>query len=255
MTSARAEIGRRAEPQLALAEAAGDISRAAHRMAERFARGGKLVVFAAASSASDAEHIVVEFLHPVIVGKQALPAVALGADVPHELEHLGDPADIAIGVCSGPDEEVRRGLEMARSLGLLTVALTGGDGLPPGAADHVITARSADPLIVKEVHVLAYHVLWELVHVLLEEPALLEPAAPEHCEGPVCITCSDQAVEVRVVALRPGDIAVVDTGAGHEEVSVALVDARLGSRLLVHAKEAIALLDHAPADEAPGPGA
>jgi hydrogenase expression/formation protein HypC len=62
------------------------------------------------------------------------------------------------------------------------------------------------------------------------------------CHDDVCLTCSDQAVAVRVVELRPGDFAVVDTGSGLEEVSVALVDAVVGGRILVHAKEAIATL-------------
>jgi hydrogenase expression/formation protein HypC len=62
------------------------------------------------------------------------------------------------------------------------------------------------------------------------------------CHGEVCITCSDQAVAVRVVELLPGDLAVVDTGAGREEVSVALVTAGVGDEILVHAKEAIAVL-------------
>ena len=63
-----------------------------------------------------------------------------------------------------------------------------------------------------------------------------------HCDGEVCITCSDTAVEVTVLRLGPDDLAVVDTGQGEEEVSVALVPARAGDRILVHAKEAIAVL-------------
>ncbi|MDQ3760911.1 MAG: HypC/HybG/HupF family hydrogenase formation chaperone [Actinomycetota bacterium] len=62
------------------------------------------------------------------------------------------------------------------------------------------------------------------------------------CHGDVCITCSDQAVAVRVVQLLPHDLAVVDTGSGMEEVSVALVSAGIGDEILVHAKEAIAVL-------------
>lgn len=61
-----------------------------------------------------------------------------------------------------------------------------------------------------------------------------------HCYGDVCITCSDEAVEVRVVQLLDADLAVVDTGQSMEEVSVALVDAAVGDTILVHAKEAIA---------------
>ncbi|MGB6161377.1 MAG: HypC/HybG/HupF family hydrogenase formation chaperone [Pseudonocardiaceae bacterium] len=62
------------------------------------------------------------------------------------------------------------------------------------------------------------------------------------CHGDVCITCSDQAVAVRVVELLPDDLAVVDTGSSREEVSVALVTAEVGDEILVHAKEAIAVL-------------
>ncbi|MCU1611402.1 MAG: hydrogenase expression/formation protein HypC [Pseudonocardiales bacterium] len=65
--------------------------------------------------------------------------------------------------------------------------------------------------------------------------------APE-CHGEVCITCSDQAVAVRVVELLPNELAMVDTGSGMEEVSVALVSAGIGDEILVHAKEAIAVL-------------
>ena len=69
------------------------------------------------------------------------------------------------------------------------------------------------------------------------------------CHGDVCITCGDVAVPVRVVELRPDDIALVDTGESLEEISVALVDTYVGGRVLVHAKEAIATLP----DEDEGP--
>jgi hydrogenase maturation factor len=62
------------------------------------------------------------------------------------------------------------------------------------------------------------------------------------CHGDVCITCSDVAVEVTVVSLLPGGLALVDTGQGVEEVSVALVSATVGDAILVHAKEAIAVV-------------
>ena len=67
------------------------------------------------------------------------------------------------------------------------------------------------------------------------------PGAPE-CAGDVCITCSDTAVQVTVLRLLTGDLAVVDTGAGEEEVSVALVRAAVGDTILVHAGEAIAVI-------------
>jgi hydrogenase maturation factor len=64
-----------------------------------------------------------------------------------------------------------------------------------------------------------------------------------HCAGDHCVTCSDEAVAVRVVRLRDDDLADVDVGDGRtEEVSVALVEARVGDVVLVHAKEAIGLV-------------
>jgi len=63
-----------------------------------------------------------------------------------------------------------------------------------------------------------------------------------HCTGDVCITCSDTAVQVRVARLLPDGLALVDTGAGQEEVSVALVSAQVGDTILVHAGEAIGVV-------------
>ncbi len=70
----------------------------------------------------------------------------------------------------------------------------------------------------------------------------LTPPVPE-CYGEVCITCSDEAVEVTIVELLDDGLARVDTGEGIEEVSVMLVDAEVGARILVHAKEAIVRLE------------
>ena len=68
------------------------------------------------------------------------------------------------------------------------------------------------------------------------------PAGGEHCTGDVCITCSDMAVEVRVVRLLDDAMALDDTGQGEETVSVALVTAGVGDTILVHAREAIAVV-------------
>jgi D-sedoheptulose 7-phosphate isomerase len=198
LTAAAREFDRRVDPGLALVERAEEIARACHAMAARFHRGGKLLVFGNGGGATDAEHIAVEFVHPVIVGKQALPALSLAADptvvtgiagrdgfaevFAHQLRQLADPCDIALGVSfDGNCANVARGLEVGRSVGLLTVALAGSDGgrLAAGTAvDHLIVAPSADPEIVKEMHVTVYHVLWELVHVFFEHPGVLEAAIP-----------------------------------------------------------------------------
>ena len=74
------------------------------------------------------------------------------------------------------------------------------------------------------------------------------------CVGDVCITCSDMAVEVRVLRLLEDQMAVVEAGAGQETVSVALVSAAVGDTILVHAREAIAVVGAGTAG-APIPGA
>jgi D-sedoheptulose 7-phosphate isomerase len=186
---------RRTEAGRLLAADAERVARACHEMAVRFHAGGRLIVFGNGGCSADAQHLAVEFVHPVIVGKRALPAFSLTNDVAtltgvarragfdevfaHQLRYVGEPADIALGVSpDGHCENVRRGLEQASELGMLTIALVGGDGGVIGDSEHVrhtLIARSDDPAVVKEVHVTIYHVLWELVHVFFEHPGVLAP--------------------------------------------------------------------------------
>ena len=175
-----AAFARRDEPLRELARDAGALALIARDMADRFRRGGRLLVFGSGTAATDAEHVSVEFVHPVVVGKRALPARALvdaGGGLAHQLATLGRPDDIALGLSADPhDGPVQRGLAAARERGLLTVALLGEAGVDAptqGAADHAVVVRSSDPLVVKEGHVTAYHVLWELVHVFLDSPGAL----------------------------------------------------------------------------------
>ncbi len=188
-------FARRTEATTALGQDAEAVGRACYDMALRFHRGGRLVCFGNGSAAADAAHIVVEFVHPVIVGKRALPAMSLSNDTatmsgiarqggfedsfaaPLRLHAVAE--DIALGISAdGECANVARALEVAHDAGLLTVALVGGDGGRIGRTaglDHVLVARSEDPRVVKEVHVTAYHVLWELVHVFFEQPGVLGP--------------------------------------------------------------------------------
>ena len=185
----------RSAPTSQLADQAAAIADACHAMAVRFHRGGKLIVFGTGGAAADAQHVAVEFVHPVIVGKRALPAISLTTDVAtitgvaeqdgmagifaHQLRYLSAPEDIALGISAdGDNDSVRAGLAAARERGLLTVALAGGDGgaiARDKAADYVLTAPATDPRIVKELQVTTYHVLWELVHVFFEQPGVLDP--------------------------------------------------------------------------------
>jgi hypothetical protein len=80
----------------------------------------------------------------------------------------------------------------------------------------------------------------------LPPPVHRDRAAVPECHDGVCVTCSDAAVQVRVRELLDDDLAVVETDAGLEEVSVALVEVRPGDLVLVHAKEAIAIVEALP---------
>ena len=195
MTSPAELFERRAAPMRDFADQAGAVASACHDMAIRFHRGGKLVAFGTGGAGTDAQHVAVEFVHPVIVGKRALPAISLTSDIAtvtgvatrdgvagifaHQLRFLAEPADIALGISADGDcASVLAGLVTAHELGMLTIALVGGEGgaiVASPAADHVLVARSDDPRIVKEMHVTAYHVLWELVHVFFEQPGILDP--------------------------------------------------------------------------------
>lgn len=166
---------------------AGAVADVCLAMARRFHRGGRLLVFGLGAEATDAQHVAVEFVHPVLVGKRALPAIALTNDVAAltglsrdgsvaevfagAIEALGRKCDIALGIArDGGSEAVVHGLRRARELEMLTVALVGGGGaaVMDAAADFIFAVPSADPLLVQEVHETLYHVIWELVHVFFE---------------------------------------------------------------------------------------
>lgn len=137
-----------------------------HLMAERFARGGRLVALASAPAArSDARHVAVEFVHPVIVGKRALPAFAL-IGPPDELStqasDLVREDDVAMAF--GP---VAGALDPARAAGALTIAFT------HAGAEWEFHPPTEDPYVAQELVETLYHVLWELVHVFFEHRGLL----------------------------------------------------------------------------------
>jgi len=143
-----------------------------HLMAERFARGGRLVAVGHTPSArSDARHVAVEFVHPVIVGKRALPALALAGDGGKLVEEIGllaRPEDIAIAFGADEDEgEASRAVGLARTRGCLTIGFSG------CGAEYVLEPPTDDPYIRQELIETLYHVLWELVHVFFDHRGLL----------------------------------------------------------------------------------
>jgi D-sedoheptulose 7-phosphate isomerase len=150
------------------------LARLCHLMAERFARGGRLVAFGRSPAArSDARHVAVEFVHPVIVGKRALPALGLageGGALERQVELIARPDDIAMAFgCSSPEDggEAPRAIALARERGCLTIGF-GGSG-----AEWEFVPPTADPHIAQELVETLYHVLWELVHVFFDHRGLL----------------------------------------------------------------------------------
>ena len=163
------------------AEVADPLAQLCHRMAERFARGGRLVAIGASPQArSDVRHVAVEFVHPVIVGKRALPALGLapeGGPLVEQVELAVEPDDIAIAY--GDGEEVAAALAAAAARGCLTVAFEW------IGAEWELVPPDDDPFVRQELAETAYHVLWELVHVFFEHRGLLEgrSAGPVHDSG------------------------------------------------------------------------
>lgn len=140
---------------------------ACQEMSERFLRGGRLLAFGRGSYATDAQHVSVEFVHPVIVGKRALPALDLSIQFRAWLESLLTPNDIAMGF--GPPEgdvQVWGALELARQRKTMTFALPGLEG------SYFANAPSSDPFVHQEVLEILYHTLWETVHVFFEHREL-----------------------------------------------------------------------------------
>jgi D-sedoheptulose 7-phosphate isomerase len=146
---------------------AARLADACRSMAERFRAGGRLLALGRGACATDAQHVSVEFIHPVIVGKRALPALDLSAMLDAPLEALLQPDDIVMGF--GPptgDERIASMLRAAESVGSMTFALPGSEG------DYCIENFSTDPFEQQEIVEILYHTLWETVHVFLEHEEL-----------------------------------------------------------------------------------
>lgn len=179
-------------PEAFFANETGRIAEACWAMARRFHQGGRLLAFGNGAWATDAQHVAVEFVHPVIVGKRALPALALTNDsatlsglmaggdreMPfvRQLKALARPQDMAMGFSpDGSCPNVVAALKVARQMGLLTLGLTGGDGglLKRTELDFCFVVQTTDPLVIQETHETLYHILWELVHIFFEHEGLL----------------------------------------------------------------------------------
>lgn len=140
---------------------------ASQEMSERFLRGGRLLAFGRGAYATDAQHVAVEFVHPVIVGKRALPALDLSMAFEDWAPALCRPNDIAMGFApAAGDAAVSAVLKTLQRMGAHTFALSGRD------ADFSLDPPSPDPFIHQEIIEILYHTLWETVHVFFEHREL-----------------------------------------------------------------------------------
>ncbi len=139
------------------------LATACQEMAQRFLRGGRLLAFGRGASATDAQHVSVEFVHPVIVGKRALPALDLSAMTRPWIDTILRPDDIVMGF--GPpegDPDVWGALDWAHAQGAMTFALPGPSG------SFALQTAIRNPFIHQELVEILYHTMWETVHVFLE---------------------------------------------------------------------------------------
>lgn len=164
------------------ADAIGEVSQ---KMAERFDRGNTLWVMGNGGSACDAQHIAVEFVHPIVEKRRALPAFDLVSQVAvltaisndkdyarifvDQLNLWARPGDIAIAIStSGNSPNLIYALEAVRPKDVLTIAFSGRDGgRLVDVAEYCFTVPSYSTHRIQESHVALLHILWDLTHVAL----------------------------------------------------------------------------------------
>lgn len=239
---------------LPMAEVSEDVAAAAVTVATRF-RAGATMWTAAPEWPAHADHLAVEFVHPVIVGKRALPAVHVAG--PEPLRLLARPGDLLVALAGAGHAGTRDLLRRAEAWGLTRIWLGAGARPPERSAEHLVWLDDTGPDLAARTGdlVLLYHLLWELTHVVFEHHGLGAPARDPRggpgsdplggagCGEEVCITCSDEGrvAEVRRVD-RSGSAEVV-IGGLPGTVDVSLVEeVAPGDLLLVHAGVALTAL-------------
>jgi hypothetical protein len=223
------------------ADLATDLAETAFTLAKRFAAGATMWSIAP-SWEPHALHIAVEFVHPVIMGKRALPAVALtGPELVDLVRVSVRPGDIVVAVAAADDTEVRSVMRRSPAWGATTIWIGSGERPEAGMADHVLWLDDPDPRIpATGGFVLFYHLLWELTHVCFEHSGLLKP----ECDEAVCVTCSDEGRLGEALTASIDGQAAVRTARGVEQVVTTLIDpVAAGELVLVHAGTAICKLD------------
>ncbi len=228
------------------ADLSADLASAALALARRFSTGATLWAVSPQWE-PHAHHIAVEFVHPVIMGKRALPSVALVEPDPvAQCRVATRPGDVIIAVASAANPHVLDIMRRAPAWGADTIWIGYGERPEAGCANHTLWVDSDDPMVPATGRfVLMYHLLWELTHVCFEHPGLMTVEEPE-CTDEVCVTCSDEGrlAEIVLAPASPLESALVRTSNGEEYVDVMLIeDPAVNDLIVVHGGAAIARLD------------
>jgi D-sedoheptulose 7-phosphate isomerase len=166
------------------------------RMAKAFHRGGKLLVCGNGGSATDAQHIAVEFMHPITVGRKALPAICLTNDIAmmtavandvgfadvftRQIIALGSEGDVLLAIStSGNSKNLMHAFATARRMSMTTIGFAGSNGgemaelAAGGLLDFCLTVPTASIHRIQETHVALYHIMWDMVHTFLQDKGLM----------------------------------------------------------------------------------
>ena len=165
-------------------------------LAKAFHRGGKLLVCGNGGSATDAQHVAVEFMHPITVGRRALPAICLANDMAmvtavandvgfddvfaRQIIALGSAGDVLLGIStSGNSENLMHAFATARRMKLVTIGFAGDDGGKMAAMsgellDYCLIVPTSSIHRIQETHVALYHIMWDMVHTFLQSKSLGE---------------------------------------------------------------------------------
>lgn len=196
-------------------EAAARLAACALDLAGRFAAGATL--WAVAPGREDhASHVAVEFVHPVVVGKRSLPALAAtGADPADRLRTGTRPGDLALLVGPGDDPILADIARRVPAWGVVATWIGWGPPAPDDCGAHRLWLDDdAEAGVVR-----SYHLLWELVHVCLEQPDVLPDPGADPASCPVCA----DGLDLAEVAVPDGNRAVVRTAEGTTTVDTSLV--------------------------------
>lgn len=238
-------------------ELSADLAAAALDVARKFHDGATLWVLAPQWE-PHAHHVAVEFVHPVIMGKRALPSVALvESDPVAQARVASQPGDLLLAVAAADDPAVVDAMRRADAWGVTTLWIGSGPRPSAGAAHHILWVDSDDPMVPATGRfVLMYHLLWELTHVCFEHPGLLKTpgAAAGYAESEQsCVTCGDEGrlAEVILPPAGSGREALVRTARGEEWVDTAMLGTvHVDDLVLVHGGVAITSVAAAGVDEA-----